>query len=56
MMQVQAEGLEASVLELEVRLHRAQEDLSLKKQTIEGLTQKFDRYSLLTLCIPHACF
>lgn len=56
MVQAQAEGLEASVQELQVRLDRAQEDLSLKKQTIEGLTQKFDRYSLISLYTLDACF
>lgn len=43
MVQVQAEGLEASVQELQARLQRAQEDLALKRQTVEGLTHKFDR-------------
>ena len=41
--QVQAEGLEASVQELQARLQHAQEDLMLKQQTVEGLTHKFDR-------------
>ena len=43
-MQVQAEGLEASVKELQVRLQCAQEDLVLKRQTVEGLTHKFGNY------------
>lgn len=43
MVQVQAEGLEASVQELQARLQRAHEDLALKRQTVEGLTHKFDR-------------
>lgn len=42
-MQVQAEALEASVQELQARLQRAREDLALKRQTVEGLTHKFDR-------------
>lgn len=57
-MQVQAEGLEASVQELQVRLQRAQEDLVLKRQTVEGLTHKFDRYPvhLVPLCSALACW
>lgn len=43
MVQVQAEGLDASVQELQARLQRAHEDLALKRQTVEGLTHKFDR-------------
>lgn len=43
MVQVQAEGLEASVQELQARLQRAHEDFALKRQTVQGLTHKFDR-------------
>ena len=43
LLQVQAEGLETSVQELQSSLAEAHDDLSLKRQTVDGLTQKFDR-------------
>lgn len=42
-MQTQAEALKNSVQELEQRLVQAQQDLVLKRETVEGLTRKFDR-------------
>lgn len=41
--EVQAEGLESSEQELQSGLMQAQQDLIVKRQTVQGLTQKFDR-------------
>lgn len=42
-MQVQAEVLETSMQDLQMRLGQAQQELALKRQTVAGLTHKFDR-------------
>ena len=43
LLQVQAEGLETSAQELQSSLAEAHQELSLKRQTVDGLTHKFDR-------------
>ena len=52
-LQVQAEVLETSMQDLQTRLAQAQQELVLKRQTVEGLTHKFDRQDGLVL-IPEA--
>jgi len=52
-LQVQAEVLETSMQDLQTRLAQAQQELVLKRQTVEGLTHKFDRQVGLVL-IPEA--
>jgi len=48
-LQVQAEVLETSMQDLQTRLAQAQQELVLKRQTVEGLTHKFDRQVGLVL-------
>lgn len=52
-MQVQAEVLETSMQDLQTRFAQAQQELVLKRQTVDGLTHKFDRQVGLVL-VPEA--
>ncbi|DBA90624.1 hypothetical protein WJX77_007676 [Trebouxia sp. C0004] len=45
--EVQAEVLETSMQDLQTRLAQAQQELVLKRQTVEGLTHKFDRAAVV---------